>query len=119
MLYAARAFIDAGYAVSLWGFSAVFRRQLPLAAALDGADFVVLPVPCVRGGALNAPYADGEILLDRLMEEIGQRRVFCGIKPPSLNSTRVYDYAVHPRFLCRNATLTAEGAIGEIGRAHV
>ena len=88
------------------------------AEALGGADCAVLPLPCVRGGALNAPLsaarhdpagilpfaAAGTPVCAGLAREI--RAVCDGLGLP------LFDYSAREDFAVSNALLTAEGCVG-------
>lgn len=85
--------------------------------ALQSAEAVILPLPCVRGGRLFAPYSDekyvpGQILsaLPRstpvLAGQAGSLRYVCS----ELN-LRLFDYFEREELQIKNAVLTAEGAI--------
>lgn len=98
------------------------EKAIPCAAtaaeALEGADCAVLPVPCIRGGGLNAPLsatghdaagilrraAPGTVVCAGLAQEI---RAACGCFGLPL-----FDYFTREDFAVSNALLTAEGCIG-------
>lgn len=116
MLYAARAFYDSGFDVSITGFDDLHSDCGIEIAALDQAirraDILVLPVPCARDGMISAPYSANAIAADRVLDAAGSRPVYVGMKRrlPKTNA-RVYDYAAREDFAYGNAALTAEGAL--------
>ncbi len=116
MLFAARAFCDKGADVSVAGFDGLERFSgigiMEPSEAAAWADNIVLPLPCVKDGRIVAPFSERAILPHELLSDIGEKRVFCGMKE-RLTPTRcrVYDYASREDFAYRNAILTAEGAI--------
>lgn len=90
-----------------------------LQGALYGADAVVLPLPAERGGLLNAPFARQPCTMAELMEALwpGQT-VFGGLFPSDFQRAAagrylpLVDWMRRPGFVCGNAALTAEGAVG-------
>lgn len=116
MLYAAKAFYDSGFDVSISGYdnleSLCGIEILPEHPALSQADIAVLPVPCVRQGRIFAPYCERAISPHSLLPYIGDKAVFCGMSAKlGIPLPRVFDYSVREDFAYRNAVLTAEGAL--------
>lgn len=88
------------------------------AEALAGADCIVLPLPCVRGGRLNAPlsaleHAPGDILRLAKPGTVVCAGMAQDIRPlcDSLGLP-LFDYFAREDFAVANALLTAEGCIG-------
>ena len=121
-LFCAKAFLNEGMKVTLGGFDMLksdgkMEITTPLEAALC-SEFVVLPLPCVKGGKLNAPFSKSEIAIDdALVRAMSGKKIFCGMKDrlisvaPSLNKELVYDYSLREEFAVKNALSTAEGAL--------
>lgn len=78
---------------------------------------IVLPIPALHSGAINAPYSEREILPHRAVEfaSLGAA-VFGGVIPPQLKTLyeerglRVFDMMQDEDFALKNAWLTAENA---------
>ena len=86
--------------------------------AAEGADCAVLPLPCLRGGALNAPYAESAPAPEELLSVLMPGTPVCaGNAPESLGAfcgargLPLLDYGRREDFALRNAELTAEGAL--------
>ena len=90
---------------------------VPLPLALKGADCVILPVPCERAGALNAPFEAEEVQIADLLRALPEKtRILAGsageIAPMCRSlGLRLTDYAAREDFAVRNAALTADGAV--------
>ena len=122
-LFLARSLCEDGYAVLLAGFDSIKELSgcvlCGIREALERADIVILPVPCLRSdGALNAPFAAKEIIFSN--EEIklmAEKPVFTSFAErlvrnhPALGGAAVYDYAARDDFAVLNAVPTAEGAL--------
>ncbi len=121
-LFCAKAFLNDGMKVTLGGFDVLnsdgdMEITTPLEAALC-SEFIVLPLPCVKGGKLNAPFSKSEIAIDdALVRAMSGKKIFCGMKErllsvaPLLNKELVYDYSLREEFAVKNALSTAEGAL--------
>jgi len=121
-LTAAEVLTEAGCPVSLYGFDTYRDKEsLPLAAALEGAEAVLLPVPVLRGEFLNLPLCDDKMTPRKLSEVLGQsttlRTVIGGKLPPSLGEEMAekgiacFDLCEDEGFNLHNAVPTAEGAL--------
>lgn len=122
MLYCAKAFLNDGMKVTLGGFDKIksecdIEAVSPFESALC-SEFVVLPLPCVKGNKLNAPFSSTDInLTDSLVCAMNGKKIFCSFKDkllevvPSLNKDLVFDYSTREEFLINNAVLTAQGAL--------
>ena len=97
--------------------------KLPCAAApaeaLHGADAVILPLPCKKDGALNAPHSPEKHSFSALLASATPGLpVLAGKAPEELRSIcrrqklALHDYFLREDFTLRNAELTAEGAVG-------
>lgn len=88
------------------------------AEALAGADCIVLPLPCVRGGRLNAPLSAREHDAGDILRRAKPGTVVCAglaqdIRPLCGGlGLRLFDYFAREDFAVANALLTAEGCIG-------
>ncbi len=121
-LYCAKAFLDDGLKVTLGGFDKLLSENemeitTPFEAALC-SEFIVLALPCVKGGKINAPFSKTDVVFDdALRHAMSGKKVFCGMKDrlfelaPSLNKELVYDYSTREEFAIQNAVSTAEGAL--------
>lgn len=84
--------------------------------ALDGADCVILPVPCCRGDMLNAPYCPRAVKIDEILTRIPRGTPVAAGMAGSIAGAceslglRLCDYFRREEFAVRNAALTAEGA---------
>lgn len=118
MLFAAKAFVEAGFEVFVAGFDNMISlceiRVCTTEEAASGCDLAVLPIRPLTGGFLNTPFSAAKIPISELMRMIGRKPVFTGsgeeIKPYALGE--VYDYTAREDFVRQNALLTAEGAVG-------
>lgn len=121
-LYCARAFLADGMRVTLGGFEKLKSEcDIEIASPLEAAlcsEFIVLPLPCVKGERINAPFAKDEVVLDEALSlSMSGKKVFCGQKDkllkvaPTLNADLVFDYSLREEFSVLNAIATAEGAI--------
>lgn len=117
MLFAARAFADAGNEVGVAGFDYLMSlceiRVMTPGEAAEWAQLIVLPVRPLQDGFLNAPFSHSPIDFRLLTEQIGQKSVFSGCAEqvrPFIRG-RVFDYASREDFTYANAALTAEGAL--------
>lgn len=121
-IYCAKAFLDDGMKVTLCGFDNLRSDcDIKIAAPIEGAlynDLIVLPLPCVKGNMINAPFSSEGIELDGvLLSALSDKKIFCGQKEkllsiaPQLNSELIYDYSIREEFAIYNAVATAEGAL--------
>lgn len=98
------------------------EKELPdsaetAAEALDGADCLILPLPCLRGGRLNAPFSAIEHSAWDILRHAAPGTVVCAGMAGELRSKcenlglPLYDYFEREDFALANALLTAEGCI--------
>lgn len=98
------------------------EKELPdcaesAAGALEGADCLILPLPCVRGGALNAPFSATEHDAREILRLAAPGTVVCAGMAGEIRSEcaalglPLYDYFEREDFALANALLTAEGCI--------
>ena len=87
-------------------------------AAVEGADCVLLPLPCERDGVLYAPLSQGIFPAPALLDATSPgTRVFAGKPSEPLRAAcrrlglPLTDYLRREDFALRNAALTAEGAL--------
>lgn len=121
-LFCAKAFCDDGVNVALGGFDKIksdceIKVLSPVEAGAK-SELIVLPLPCVKGGYLNAPMSEENIAFDEtFLSAIKGKKIFCGQKDklleiaPSINKELVYDYSQREEFAVLNAVSTAEGAL--------
>lgn len=117
MLYAAKAFSDDGFDVSISGFDRLCSmcdiEILNAPEAVLKADILVLPVRPCDGESLNAPSCAEKIKLSELSSLSGSKPIFtgCSDRMKEYFSGNIYDYSKREDFAVRNAVLTAEGAL--------
>ena len=99
------------------------ERALPdcaadAAEAVDGADAVVLPLPCEKSGALNAPLSDFSVPAAEALAHVAPGTPVLAGMPGAvlaeycaMQSIPLTDYAAREEFALRNAELTAEGTL--------
>lgn len=99
------------------------EKELPdcadsAAEALDGADCLILPLPCLRDGHLNAPFSAMEHDARDILRHAAPGTVVCAGMSGELRSEceslglPLYDYFEREDFALQNALLTVEGCIG-------
>lgn len=121
MVYCAKAFSIDGYDVSLSGFEMLREKfslnHLPIESSVLSSDAVVLPLPCVKVGKLNAPFSNSEIKDEYLTALLNEKPVFTSMKSKllstfqNLNEDNIFDYSARDDFAIQNAIPTAEGAL--------
>ena len=92
------------------------------AAAAEGADCVVLPLPVsARPGLLSAPLGAGEYRIEDVLDAIGPETVVCGGRVDGETEAaarrrhiQIADYFRREELTVKNAVATAEGAVGII-----
>ncbi len=94
------------------------------ARAAAGADCVILPMPALKAGALNAPLAEGTHHAGPLLAQCPAGTLICAGMPDGglralCEALRLplADYGAREDFLARNAALTAEGTLPLLGGA--
>lgn len=108
-----------GHTVRPFALEKALPESLPCAAAAaEGADCVLLPLPCERDGALNAPLSGVKSALPPLLRAAAPGTpVFAGRPPEPLRAEcrrrglPLTDYLRREDFALRNAFLTAEGTL--------
>lgn len=120
-LFAAKSLLEDGYEVHVYGFDKYTERVFGqicdnLESAMTGADYILLPLPYSRDGALlNAPYCSEAIELEQIYEKLMPWMMLFGgkISPEILHGRdiRAFDYYCRPQLQILNAVPTAEGAI--------
>ncbi len=107
MLTVARLFCESGVNCQT---AALGDKSTDFKEAINGSAVTVLPLPCQKGGKLNAPMSNEEIYIEDVFSA-GKKKTFFigGGIPPAQDSAA--DYSLREDFLLKNAVLTAEGAI--------
>jgi len=79
-----------GHRVKMYGFIN-YERETPMQCkniyeAISGAEYVIGPIPCAHGGALNVPFHNEPVLVEDLFRLIKPSQVFIAgyIKPDTL-----------------------------------
>lgn len=121
-LFAARALLEMGYTVSLYGID-THGESLDgicvadsLSSALEKADALLLPAPYTRDNrTLSAPLSTRPIELEALFSSIDKKTaVIAGLSSGISDELSVYDYMLDEEYALKNALSTAEGAIAVI-----
>ena len=107
------------FALERAGLPEEIPRAEHLHGALYGADAVILPLPAEKGGLLNAPFARLPCPMEEVREALwpGQL-VFGGLFSEKMRrwaagqGISLIDWMSRPGFVCANAALTAECAVG-------
>lgn len=111
-----------GHAVRCFGLergeSPVLYNAGSLEEALEGAEYVILPLPMGAGETLNATLSEREISVRELAERVPSGALVLAGKPegvfPELARERglaVADYFAREELTVKNAAATAEGAV--------
>jgi len=89
-----------------------------LQGAVYGADCVILPLPSVRGGNVNAPFSEEKLAFSALVQSLWRDQLIVGgafsaedialLKSEGLHAA---DIMTAGDFVMKNAALTAEGAV--------
>lgn len=120
MLFAAGEFARDGFDVSVCGFDIStgeygnIRRENELYGALDGARYVILPLPYSRDGAnVNAPFFSENISVADIFATADERVYILGgmLGGEFLKRERTVDYYAREDFAVLNSVPTAEGAV--------
>ncbi|MBQ0098497.1 MAG: dipicolinate synthase subunit DpsA [Oscillospiraceae bacterium] len=122
MLFCAKAFLSDGYDVSVTGFDNLCEniavKKLPLEKNIILCDKVVLPLPCIKGEKIFAPYSENDIkCTEYLSALLNEKTVYTSMKEkllenfPALKEENVFDYSSREDFAIQNAVPTAEGAL--------
>lgn len=105
-----------GHEVMAWGLEKALHCAA-LEDVLDGADCIVLPLPALKNGVLNAPYSCARILPDEALGAARAGTIVCAGMAKGLESVcerlglPLYDYYAREDFTVTNAALTAEAAL--------
>lgn len=111
-----------GHAVRCYGLergdSPVLQNAGSLGEALEGAEYVILPLPVGAGETLNAPLSDREISVRELTERIPSGACVLAGKPQGVflelargRGLDLTDYFAREELTVKNAAATAEGAV--------
>ena len=100
------------------GESGVLAGSESLREALEGARYVILPLPALTGDIINAPLSKREIRLSELAEAISPGQIILAGKAGEAltdaaraRSVPVIDYLEREELTVKNAGITAEGAV--------
>lgn len=107
MIYVARDLKEAGFEIAEFALN---NSNLTMKEALKNSDIAVLPLPCEKGGILNAPTSNEQINVGAFIDSAEPSTLILGGNLPIANE-RLIDYAKREDFLLMNALATAEGAI--------
>ena len=108
-----------GHAVTPFALERALPDCAPdAAAAVAGAEVILLPVPCEKNGALFAPFSAAARAVSPLLTDVAPgTRVFAGGAPECLRAAcrrgglPLTDYLRREDFALRNADITAEAAL--------
>ena len=111
-----------GHAVSAFAIDQVRPEGATLAASLKAAtkdaDCVLLPLPLMRGCALNTPLSDMGLTTDKVFAALDPAQLICGgrideaaQKQAAEHGLTLLDYFTREELIIANAAVTAEGAI--------
>jgi len=107
MLTVAKMFEDFGVECSKFGLG---ETGITLKEAMVGSAAVILPLPCCKGGYLNAPLSNELINIGDVFSAGDENTLFLGGRMPITDKTHI-DYSIREEFELKNAVPTAEGAI--------
>lgn len=107
MLAAARYFEASGFKTEK---IALDTPEFDIERTIKNASAVILPLPCEKGGILNAPMSNVKINIGSIFSAGSGSTLFIGGNLP-INGDKFIDYAKREDFLLKNALLTAEGAL--------
>ena len=119
-LEAARAFLEKGFSVSVYGLDVVsdtndeIQKAPDLKDALYLADLILLPLPYSYDGVrINAPLSTKPITLTELFAHLSRhQKIAAGLLGTELpEGFSVFDYAQSETFAIKNARATVEGAL--------
>lgn len=95
-----------------YGFeTAAGQTKGELLEAVKKADVVILPMPCIKNGALNAPFIAESVTPEELVSSLNEKALCIGGYLPKGFPNSV-DYALREDLLLKNAAATAESAVG-------
>ncbi len=110
---------DDGFHIKVFGFSEIEKRGnihfcKTAGECVKGADVIVLPLPVMVRGKINAPFSQTEIDIREVLENAEKKAVIFGGKlTDEIKSAgfRAIDYSEREELAVLNAIPTAEGAI--------
>lgn len=108
-----------GFHIKVFGFSDIERKGniYPCKTVVEcvrDADVIVLPLPVMVRGKINAPFSQTEIDVNEVIENAESNAVIFGGKiPDEIKNAdfKVFDYSEREEMAILNAIPTAEGAI--------
>lgn len=120
-LFTANSFLDDGFNIKLFGFSKLNADDYDICNSIKeikNCDVLVFPVPPVKDGMVNAPFAKNPIAFNKeLAESLMGKKVFLPMKEKVISLCRDFeninckDYFKREDFTLLNAYITAEGAL--------
>jgi len=117
--YITELFSKDGYQIRRYGISENSDNCKSLDAALEGAEYLLLPLPLTKDGCkLNS---EKDILISELIKSIPAGcKVFAGKIPPHIKDlfssfgVNYTDYLENKSYVWKNADITAEGAVYQL-----
>lgn len=120
-LFTAKAFADDNWKVKLFGFTKISADDYEVCNSLEEikyCDLLVFPVPPVKDGVVNAPFAKNPIAFNKeLADSLKGKKVFLPMKEKVVSIYNDFkkvdckDYFKREDFTLLNAYITAEGAL--------
>lgn len=107
MLAAARYFESSGFETER---IALGTPCADIEHTIKSSQAVILPLPCEKGGFLNAPMSNVKINIGSIFSAGSGNTLFIGGNLP-MNGISFIDYSKREDFLLKNALTTAEGAL--------
>lgn len=111
----AKLFSDAGYEVTTYGMKNPSDATIQQAS---DADVIIFPMPVCIGKKINAPFFDGEIYAEEILDNMSWKTIVLGGKFPDFMKERMKrrniifeDYLEREELAIKNAEATAEGAL--------
>ena len=117
LIYLSRLLETDGHAVRAFALEKARPCAASAGEALEGADCAVLPLPCTRGGALNAPLSEQSHRVESVLSYAAPGTIVCAGQAADLAPLcqglrlSLTDYFQREELVVKNALLTAEGAL--------
>lgn len=107
-----------GHAVSYYALDKACSCAETAKLATDGADCVILPLPTVKNGVLNAPLSENATAIEDVLSAVSPyQMLFAGkidaylMQAAKKRGLELIDYLEREEFTVMNAAATAEGAV--------